>query len=71
MVYPKNGWLHMVIQSVIATAVVAVVAMGCASSPPASSGAAANEMGQTLGDVSVSREGDGSVIWLDGLVDPI
>ena len=71
MVYPKNGWLYVVIQSVIATSIVAVFAVGCASSPPAPSSAAAEAMVQTLGDVSVSREGDDSVIWLDGLVDPI
>jgi type IV pilus assembly protein PilQ len=67
MVYPKNGWLHKVIQSLIAASVVAVFAVACASSPPAPSDA----MVQTLGDVSVSREGDDSVIWLEGLVDPI
>jgi type IV pilus secretin PilQ/predicted competence protein len=72
MVYPKNGWLHRVIQSAIAASVVAVFAVGCASSPPAPSGSTADAATvQTLGDVSVSRVGDDSVIWLEGLADPI
>ncbi len=72
MVYPKNGWLHMVIQSAIAACIVAVFALGCASSPPVppSSGAAEATV-LSLGDVSVAREGDDSVIWLNGLVDPL
>jgi len=71
MVYPKSGWLHKVIQGAIAASVVAVVAVGCASSPPAPSGAAEEGMVQTLGDVSVSREGGDSVILLEGLANPI
>jgi type IV pilus assembly protein PilQ len=70
MVNPKNGWLRLLIQSAIATSVVAMVAVGCAS-PPAPSGAVVDAMMQTLGDVSVSRDGDDSVIMLNGLVDPI
>ena len=70
MVNPKNGWLQLLIQGAIATLVVAVIAVGCAS-PPTQSDAAADEMVQTLGEVSVSRDGNDSVIWLEGLVDPI
>ena len=70
MVNPKNGWLHMLIQSAIATFVVSVVAVGCASSPTPSNGGA-DAMVQTLGDVSVSRDGDDGVVWLEGLVDAI
>ena len=71
MVGPNNGWLHILIQSMIATFVVAVFAMGCASSPPAPSSAGTDAMVQTLEDVSVSREGDDSVILLEGLANPI
>jgi type IV pilus secretin PilQ/predicted competence protein len=70
MVNPKNGWLQLLIQGAIATFVVAIIAVGCAS-PPTQSDAAADGMVQTLGDVSVSRDGNDSVIWLEGLVDPI
>ena len=72
MVYPNNGWLDRVIQSAIAAFVVAVFAVGCASSPPTTSDSASEAaMVQTLGEVSVSRVGDDSVIWLEGLADPI
>lgn len=70
MVYPKHGWLSLVIQSAIATFVVAIVAVGCAS-PPAPSSAVVDEMMQTLGEVSVARDGDDSIVLLEGLVDPI
>ena len=63
MVDPKNGWLQRLIQGAIATFVVAVIAVGCVS-PPTQSGDAANAMVQTLGDVSVFRDGADSVIWL-------
>ena len=70
MVGPNSGWLRLVIRSAIAACGVAVVVMGCAS-PQAPSGAEADSLVQTLGDVSVSREGEGSVVFLDGLVDPV
>ena len=70
MVDPKNGWLGMMIRSAVATFVVATVAMGCAT-PEAPSGAAASSMVQTIGEVSVTRDGDDSVVRLAGLVDPI
>jgi len=70
MVDPKNGWLVVGIQSVVATIVVAIVAMGCASSQ-VPKGAEAGSMVQTIGDVSVARDGDASIIRLEGLVDPI
>ncbi len=70
MVYPKSGWLQMVVQATIAVFVVAVVAVGCAS-PPAKTGATADSLVQTLGEVSVSRDGADSVVWLGGLIDPI
>ena len=71
MVNPKNGWLDMLIHGSIAAFVVVVVAMGCASTPTPRSVGGGDEMVQTLGDVSVERDGDGSVIRLDGLVDPV
>lgn len=70
MVYPKNGWLGMGIQSVIATTVVAMIVMGCASSQ-APNGSGADSMVQTIGDVSIERDGGDSVVRLSGLVDPI
>ena len=70
MVDPRNGWLHKMIQGVIAASVVAVLALGCAS-PQAPTGADAGTMVQTLGEVSVSRDGDDSIVRLEGLVDPI
>jgi type IV pilus assembly protein PilQ len=70
MVGPNNGWLGLLIRSASAACGVAIVAMGCAS-PQAPSSADAGETVQTLGDVSVSREGEGSVVFLDGLVDPV
>ena len=70
MVDPKNGWLSMGIRSALVTFVVAIVAMGCAT-PDAPNGAAASSTVQTIGDVSVSRDGDDSVVTLAGLMDPI
>jgi len=70
MVGPNNGWLRLVIRSAMAASGVAIVVMGCAS-PQAPSGAEADSLVQTLGDVSISREGEGSVVFLDGLVDPV
>ena len=71
MVGPNRGWLRILVQSMIVTSVVAVLAMGCASSPPAPSSEGAGVKVQTLKDLSVSRDGDDSVIRLAGLVDPI
>ncbi len=70
MVDPNNGWLGLLIRSAMAACGVAIVAMGCAS-PQTPSGAEADSMVQTLGDVSISRAGEGSVVYLDGLVDPV
>ncbi len=70
MVYPKNGWLGMGIQSVMAAIVVAIFVMGCASSQTPN-GAGTDSMVQTIGGVSVDRDGADSVVRLDGLVDPI
>lgn len=70
MVDPKNGWLHMMIRSTMATLVVAVVAMGCAT-PDAPSGTTASSMIQTIDEVSVTRDGDGSIVNLGGLTDPV
>lgn len=70
MVGPNSGWLGLWIRSAVAACGVAIVAMGCAS-PQAPSSAEAGSMVQTMGDVSVSRDGDGSVVFLDGLVDPV
>ncbi|GEM_PF-570530 len=70
MVDPNNGWLSMEIRSTMATIVVAIMASGCAT-PEAPSGESASSMVQTIGEVSVSRDGDDSVVTLAGLVDPI
>jgi type IV pilus assembly protein PilQ len=70
MVYPKNGWLVVGIQSVIVAFIVTLIAMGCAL-PPVSKDTSAESMVQTIGDIWVSREGDDSVIRLAGLADPI
>ncbi len=70
MVDPKNGWLVVGIQSVVAAIVVAIFVMGCAS-PHSPNGVEAGSMVQTIGDVSVARDGDASIIRLEGLVDPI
>ncbi len=48
----------------------AAVAMGCAT-PEAPSGATASPVVQTIGEVSVTRDGDDSVVRLAGLIDPI
>ncbi len=71
MVDPKNGWLSIGIRSAMATIVVAIVAMGCATPETPTEGGSATPMVQTIGDVSVAREGDGSVVTLAGLIDPI
>jgi type IV pilus secretin PilQ/predicted competence protein len=69
MVDPKNGWLLMGIQGVVATCV-AIFALGCASPPP-SGDDEGQAMVQTLGEVTVSRDGEDSVIHLSDLIDPI
>ena len=70
MINPKNGWIEMMIQSAVATLVFAAVAMGCAT-PEAPIGATASSMVQSIGEVSVTRDGDDSVVRLAGLIDPI
>lgn len=70
MVGPNSGWLGLWIRSAVAACGAVIVAMGCAS-PQAPSRAEADSMVQTMGDVSVARDGDGSVVFLDGLVDPV
>ncbi len=73
MVYPNNGWLQGMIQVGAAALVVVAFAVGCASpiAPEGGSSDASVAMVQTIGDVSVSRDGAESVIWLEGLIDPI
>ena len=73
MVDPKNGWLVMGIQSMIVVALAALVALGCASPQTADNTAdnVGSDLLQTVGDVSVDREGDGSVVLLGGLTDPV
>ena len=70
MVDPRFGWLDRWIQGVIVASVAGIVALGCAS-PQTPAGGASDEMAQTLEGVSVAREGEGSVVRLEGLVDPI
>ncbi|MCR9096871.1 MAG: type IV pilus secretin PilQ [bacterium] len=55
----------------MATIVVAIVAMGCATPEAPTTGVEATSMVQTIGDVSVARDGDDSVVTLAGLIDPI
>jgi type IV pilus assembly protein PilQ len=66
---PRNGWLGVGI-SVAAATCVAVLGLGCAS-PTTPSGEGSGQMVQTMGGVSVSREGGESVVRLEGLIDPI
>ena len=61
MVYPKNGWLGMVAQIAVTAFVAAIVAMGCASTQTPTSGRV-DSMIQSIGDVSVARDGDDAVI---------
>lgn len=70
MVDPNNGWLSVGIRSAMAAIVAAIVAMGCAT-PEAPSGESATSMVQAIGEVSIARDGDDSVVTLSGLVDPI
>ena len=70
MINPKSGWVGMMIQSAVAMLVFATVAMGCAK-PEAPSGATASSMVQSVGEVSVTRDGGDSVVRLAGLIDPI
>jgi len=69
MVYPKNGWLRMGMQGVFATWI-AILAVGCAS-PEGPEGSLSGATVQTIDEVRVDRDGEDSVIRLDGLVDPI
>jgi hypothetical protein len=66
---PRNGWLGVGILVAAATSV-AVLGLGCAS-PTTPSGESSEQMVQTMGGVSVSRDGAESVVRLEGLVDPI
>ena len=70
MVSPKNGWLYKGIRSAMATFVVTIGVLGCAT-PDAPIGASESSAVQAIGDVTVSREGDDSVVRLEGLADPI
>lgn len=69
MVYPNNGW-HRIGSRCFVAVGMALFALGCASSttPPIEDGAGRV---QTLGEVSVERDGADSVILLEGLTDPI
>ena len=67
---PKSGWLVQGVQCVIVAFVAAAIAVGCAS-PQAPNEGAAESMVQTVGEVSVVRDGDDSVIRLEGVVDPV
>ncbi|MBJ21207.1 MAG: hypothetical protein CL933_17510 [Deltaproteobacteria bacterium] len=69
MVDPRNGWLEIGIQNVVATLVVAIAVMGCAASQMPT-GFAISSTVQTIAEVSVSRDGDSSIIRLAGLEDP-
>ena len=71
MVDPKNGWLSMGIRSAMATIVVAIVAMGCATSEAPSGDEPATSMVQTIGDVSVVDSIIHSVPAGRGTLDPV
>lgn len=70
MVGPRNGGRRFWIQTAVAAFGAVIVALGCAS-PQAPSGADGGQGVQTLGEVSVARDGEGSIVFLDGLEDPI
>lgn len=70
MVGPRNGGVRFWIQTATAAFGAVVVALGCAS-PQAPSGADGGQGVQTLGEVSVTRDGEGSIVFLDGLEAPI
>ena len=73
MVNPNSGWLGGLIQVGGASLIAVVFAWGCAT-PTVPDGAetdASSAMVQTIGDISVWRDGADSVVWLEGLVDPI
>jgi len=70
MVCPNHGWVGFLIRNAVAAVGVAVVALGCAS-PQSPSGVGDDLAVQSLGEVTVSRQGEGSVVYLDGLVDPV
>jgi type IV pilus secretin PilQ/predicted competence protein len=70
MVNPKNGWLYKGIRSAMATFVVTIGVLGCAT-PDAPMGASESSAVQAIGDVTVSREGDDSIVRLEGLADPV
>jgi len=69
MFYPNRGW-HTIGSRCFVAVGIALFALGCASSttPPMESGAGGV---QTLGAVHVERDGDESVIRMEGLVDPV
>ena len=69
MVYPNNGW-HRIGSRCFVAVGMALFALGCASSatPPIEDGVGRV---QTLGEVSVERDGADSVILLEGLMDPV
>ena len=70
MVNPKNGWLNMGFQSVFAVMMTVAYVLGCAS-PQAPNSSATDRVVQTIGAVSVARDGADSVVRLAGLNDPI
>jgi type IV pilus secretin PilQ/predicted competence protein len=70
MVYPKNGWLEIGIQSAVSLLAAAIVIMGCAS-PQSRNNTLTEQVVQTIGDVSISRDGADSLVRLAGLVDPV
>ncbi|MEM9177208.1 MAG: AMIN domain-containing protein, partial [Myxococcota bacterium] len=56
----------------MATFVVAIVAAGCATPEAPTTGTpASTSTVQTIGDVSVTRDGDDSIVTLAGLIDPV
>lgn len=69
MVYPNHGWHRLGSRCFVAVGI-ALIALGCASSttPPMDGGTGRV---QTVGEVSVERDGADSVILLEGLVDPV
>jgi type IV pilus assembly protein PilQ len=73
MVNPNSGWLGGLIQVGGASLIAVVFAWGCATPtvPDGAETGASAAMVQTIGDISVWRDGADSVIWLEGLVDPI
>ncbi len=69
MVYPNHGW-HRIGSHCFVAVGMALIVLGCASSSTRPTGSGTGDV-QTLGEVSVDRDGADSVILLEGLTNPV